>query len=101
MCYDLLIFPSSNELHNASHTDFEVFTISIHLDYIEQLIDDFGLNKIPNKQEVVPMDEPIAYELRSLAATIIQSSGGEAAQVSADNLAENWLLQPLNPFQQE
>jgi len=89
---DLLIFSSSNEFHSASHSDFEVFTISIHLDYIEQLIDNFGLKEIPNKQEVVRMDEPLAYELRNLATTVIQSSGGEAAQALAHNLAEKLII---------
>ena len=92
---DLLIFPSSNELHSASHDDFEVFTISLHLDYIEQIMDDFGLKEVPNKQEVIRMDEPIAYELRSLAATIIiQSSAGEAevAQALVHKLAEKLLI---------
>jgi len=95
---NLLIFPNSNELHSASHGDFEVFTISLHLDYIEQLIDDFGLQEIPNKQEVVPMGSYTAYELRSLAATIIQSSGGEAAQTLAYELAEKVVITASKPL---
>ncbi len=97
---DLLIFPSSNELHSASHDDFEIFTISIHLDYIEQLMDAFGLNEIPDKQEVVRMDEPIAYKLRSLAASIIQFSASEVdvAQALAHNLAEKLLITAAKPY---
>ena len=89
---DLLIFPDSNELHSASHMDFEVFTVSIHLDYIEQLSDDFGLSTIPNKLEVLHMDAHTADELRSLAAIIVQSSGGEAAQVLAYKLTEKIVI---------
>lgn len=89
---DLLIFPDSNELHGASHTDFEVYTISVHLDYLEQLIDEFCLKKIPNKKEVVHMDAHVAHELRSLADTITRSSGGEATQVLAHKLAEKVVI---------
>ena len=89
---DLLIFPNSNELHGSSNSNFEVFTISVHLDYLEQLIDDLCLKKISNKQEVVRMDVHVAQELQSLATTIIRSSGGEAAQVLARKLAEKLVI---------
>ena len=89
---DLLIFPNSNELHGSSISNFEVFTVSVHLNYIEQLIDDFCLKKIPDKQEVVHMDAPVAQELRNLATTITRSSGGEAAQILAHELAEKLVI---------
>ena len=89
---DLLIFPNSNELHGSSNSNFEVFTISVHLDYLEQLIDDFCLKKISNKHEVVRMDVHVAQELQSLAVTIIRSSSGEAAEVVARELAEKLVI---------
>ncbi len=85
---DLLIFPGNNELHAVSYADFEIFTISVQINHLEQLIDTFGLKKISNNQEVVRMDTATAQGLRKRAITIAKTSGGEVAQLAAYELAE-------------
>lgn len=81
-------------MHSISHVDFEVFTVSIHKDYIDQLLDSFGLKYISNKQEVIRMDMHVhvEHELRNLAMAIVNSSGGESAQIAAHTLAEKLIL---------
>ena len=89
---DLVIYPLDNELQGSSCRYFEVFTISIRLDYIDQLISDFCLKKLHNGQEVVRLNPHVAQGLRSLATIIMQSSGGETAQVAAYELAEKLII---------
>jgi len=89
---NLVVYPLDNELQGSSNRYFEVFTISIRLDYIDQLIDDFCLKKLHNKQEVVRLEAHVAQDLLSLATTIIQSAGGEVAQVLARKLAEKLVI---------
>jgi AraC family transcriptional regulator, ethanolamine operon transcriptional activator len=89
---DLLIFPNSSELHAVSSADFEVFTVSIHMDYIEQLINVFGLCAISNKQEIVHMDELRARELRWTVTSIFRSTNRKTTQDLTLKLAEQIVL---------
>ena len=91
---DLLIFPSSNELHSSSDSDFEVFTISIRETYLEQLADELGVvGVLENRHEVISLEPIISNELRALAETIVKSDGGlstiEASRLLAEKLALN------------
>lgn len=94
---DLVIFPESNELKGASHADFEVFTISIHRDYLDQLLDNLGMNRIPNKREVVHLDARTAQGLRHLAGTIIKPSvGSSEIQTAVRELTEKLVICATN-----
>lgn len=90
---DLLIFPENNELQGASHADFEVFTISVHRDYLNQLVDNLGLNWILNKREVVHLDALTAQGLRHLAGTIVKpSAGGSEIQTAVREFTERLVI---------
>lgn len=89
---DLLIFPQSNELQSASLADFEVFTISIQLTYVDRLINSLGLKKFPDRREVVRLKAHTVQELRYLASTIIKSTGGPLVQPVIRNIAEKLVL---------
>jgi len=74
---DLLVFPTSNELQCASYGDFEVFTVSIPISRLEQLVDAFGSKSIPgNAEAVIRLNSTAANSLRHLASTIVCARGG-------------------------
>ena len=84
---DLLVFPETNELRAATLPDFEVYTVSLRLEYLEQLYDSLQLRcGIP--QEVLHMDNDTAREVWSLAATIMDSLSGPEQLAEARLLAE-------------
>ena len=86
---DLLIFPQSNELSSASGEDFEVYTVSVRIAYLEQLDENLGLKGFADRgQEVVPLDPRTAWDLRSTAAMIVKSTGGPVALAASLRLAE-------------
>jgi hypothetical protein len=89
----LLVFPASNELHCASHEDFEVFTISLRISYLEQLVANLGLNGFPDRaREVIRLDGSAADGLRHLAGTIVRSTGDVVIPAAAHALAERLII---------
>jgi AraC-like DNA-binding protein len=90
---DLLVFPASNELQCASHEDFEVFTISLQISYLEQLVDNLGLNGFLDRaREVIRLDGSAANGLRQLAGTIVIPTGEVVIQAAAHGLAERLII---------
>ena len=89
---DLLIFPQNNELQSASKADFEIFTISVRLAYLEQLFNYLGLKGLPDKREVVRLNTHVLQELRYLASTIIKSTGGNLIQPTVQSLVEKLII---------
>lgn len=94
---DLLVFPPSNELRSASGEDFEVYTVSVRINYLEQLSENPGLRGFADrKQEIVPLDSRTVQDLRATAAMIVKSTGGPVALAASQALAENWqFAQPM------
>jgi AraC-like DNA-binding protein len=89
----LLVFPASNELQCASHEDFEVFTISLQISYLEQLVANLGLNGFLDRaREVIRLDGSAADGLRHLAGTIVRSAGNIVIQAAAHALAERLII---------
>ena len=89
---DLLIFPQNNELQSASKADFEIFTISVRLAYLEQLFNYLGLKGLPDKREIVRLNTHVLQELRYLASTIIISTGGNLIQPTVQSLVEKLII---------
>jgi AraC-like DNA-binding protein len=90
---DLLIFPQSGELRCASNADFEIITISVREPYLEQLGEDLGLYGLAKStHEVIRLDSRTAQGLRALAGMIVQSAGGMAAVIAAQDLSERLAL---------
>lgn len=90
---DLLVFPPSNELRSASHGNFEVFTVSLHSTYLEQLVNDLGIAINPiSKHEVIPLGPRVIHELRTLAGMIVNSTNSAASSTISQALAEKLLI---------
>ena len=90
---DLLVFPPSNELRSISHKDFEVFTVSLRLDCIEQLVNDLGITIDPaGKREVIPLEARAIQELRTLAGMVVRIADTAASPTISQVLAEKLLI---------
>ena len=83
----LLVFPTSNELQSVSQGDFEVFTISLSLTYIESLCEKLGINPIM-ENEVIQLDQRRLAELRALAKASVISHNNPANTITVQNLAQ-------------
>ena len=90
---DLLVFPPSNELRSTSHSDFEVFTVSLRSSYFEQLINDLGIVINPNgKHEVIPLEPHAIQELRTLAGMIVSTTDATESLEISRVLAERLII---------
>lgn len=71
---DLLVFPESRELKCISYDGFHVYTLSIEQEFLNCLIERFGLsgmsNKLTGPEKVIPVGKRYIYILNSLLQTI-------------------------------
>jgi len=88
--HNLLVFPTSNELQSVSQGDFEVFTISLSLTYIERLCENLDINPML-ENEVIQMDHRQVAELRRLAQASVISHDNPAHD-HCENLAQALLI---------
>lgn len=86
----LLVFPSSNELMSVSREDFEVFTISLSLNYIDWISDQLGIQPELGK-EVIALDYKRVNILRRLAQTTIESANASSNRYTLQSLAKELL----------
>lgn len=87
----LLAFPRGSELRSASFSDFEVYTVSVRNELLEQLTESMGVADsaaIDDRLEVMRLEPATIHALRRLAGTIASSDGGAPAAEQARCLAE-------------
>ena len=90
---DLLVFPASNELQSVSFEDFEVFTISVKISYLERLVDNLCLKEIPDSADVViRLNSTAAEILRYQAGTIVRAENGSLDPVATQELTERLII---------
>jgi len=105
---DLLVFPASNELQSVSFEDFEVFTISVKISYLERLVDNLCLKEIPDSADVViRLNSTAAEILRYQAGTIVRAENGSLDPVAIQELTERLIIcaaqghqAKISPFRQ-
>lgn len=88
---NLLVFPTSNELQCVSQGDFEVFTISLSLTYIERLCEKHGIHPVLDS-EIIQLDQRRLADLRGLAQTSVRSHDNPANMITVKNLAHALLI---------
>jgi AraC family ethanolamine operon transcriptional activator len=88
---DLLIFPDNNELCSVSRNDFEVFTVSLRHDYIEQLSEKLAISTF-QKGEVIPLAPDQMAVLRELAYQIRGLSRNVSTDHAIQELSQRLLI---------